>query len=61
METTTARLVGMVKNHRLYTHPLFEHWAQEMPAPDVLGAMFHQIQCFCASTRPGWAFPDGLR
>lgn len=61
MVVTTAHLVGMVRSHRLYTHPIFEHWAQEAPTPDVIAAMFHQIQCFCASTRPGWAFPEGLR
>jgi hypothetical protein len=35
-------------------------WAHQAPDSPSLGAMFHQIQKFCASTRPGLAFPDGL-
>lgn len=54
-------LVSTVHTHRCYSHPIFENWAKLRPAPTVLGALFHQIQCFCASTRPGWAFPDALR
>lgn len=61
MNATTKRLVEMIRQHRVYRHPIFEHWAQQAPPADVLGAMFHQIQCFCASTRPGGAFPVGLR
>jgi len=59
--TETVDLVERVRHHRLYTHPIWEHWVQAEPSPDVLGALFHQIQRFCASTRPGWVFPDGLR
>jgi len=57
----TSELVDRIKAHRLFSHPMFDHWAQSAPPPEVLGAMFHQIQCFCASTRPGLNFPTGLR
>jgi hypothetical protein len=57
----TSELVDEIKEHRLFSHPMFKHWAQSAPSPEVLGAMFHQIQCFCASTRPGLNFPEGLR
>jgi len=59
--TTVENLVDQVKSHRLYDHPMYDHWAQAVPPPDVTGAVFHQIQKFCASTRPGLAFPEGLR
>jgi len=61
MNATTTELVEQVTRHRLYTHPIWEHWAESPPPPDVVGALFHQIQCFCASTRPGGALPEGLR
>ena len=54
------RLVADIRQHRCYTHPIFENWAANRPAPDVIAALFHQIQKFCASTRPGWDFPDAL-
>ncbi|WP_030674237.1 hypothetical protein [Streptomyces sp. NRRL B-1347] len=53
-------LVERVHNHRCFTHPVFEHWASANPSADVIGALFHQIQNFCAVTRPGGAFPDAL-
>jgi hypothetical protein len=53
--------VERVKNHRCFTHPIFAHWAEVDPAPEVVGALFHQIQKFCASTRPGHNFPAGLK
>lgn len=59
--TETVNLVERVRHHRLYTHPIWEHWVQAEPSPDTVGALFHQIQKFCASTRPGWVFPNGLR
>jgi len=61
MKEKTLELVARIKKHKLFSHPIFEHWVQAPPAPEVLGAMFHQIQCFCASTRPGLNFPKGLR
>lgn len=54
------RLVADIRQHRCYNHPVFENWAANRPAPEVIGALFHQIQKFCASTRPGWDFPDAL-
>lgn len=53
-------LVNDIRQHRCYTHPIFENWAANRPSPEVIGALFHQIQKFCASTRPGWNFPDAL-
>lgn len=54
------QLVADIRQHRCYNHPIFEDWAANRPAPDVIAALFHQIQKFCASTRPGWSFPDAL-
>lgn len=58
--TTVDTLVNTIVNHRVYNHPIWENWAANPPGPTELGALFHQIQKFCASTRPGLAFPDGL-
>jgi hypothetical protein len=57
---TVDELVREIRTHRAYTHPIWDHWAARRPPPRSLAALFHQIQCFCASTRPGLAFPDGL-
>jgi hypothetical protein len=54
------QLVADIRQHRCYTHPVFENWAANRPNPDVIAALFHQIQKFCASTRPGHNFPDAL-
>ncbi len=61
MSVTISDLVDRVKNHRCYSHPIFKNWAKVEPEPPVVGALFHQIQSFCASTRPGWSFPDALK
>ncbi|QDU65462.1 hypothetical protein [Engelhardtia mirabilis] len=53
-------LLALVRSHRCFQHPVFEHWAQVAPQPEVIGALFHQIQKFCASTRPGGEFPAAL-
>lgn len=53
-------LLSLIRTHRCYSHPVFEHWADTDPEPNVVGALFHQIQSFCASTRPGGAFVDAL-
>jgi len=58
---TVDSMVDRVTSHRLYDHPMFEHWAEAAPPPEVSGALFHQVQMFCASTRPGLAFPTALR
>jgi hypothetical protein len=58
--STIDQLVADIRDHRCYSHPVFEDWAANRPSPDVLAALFHQIQKFCASTRPGWNFPDAL-
>lgn len=61
MSALTEQLVTRVKSHRCYSHPIFENWAMVKPGPEVIGALFHQIQNFCASTRPGWNFPSALK
>jgi hypothetical protein len=60
MTMTVEQLVERVRNHRCYSHPVFRHWAAVGPDAEVVGAAFHQIQNFCASTRPGGKFPDAL-
>jgi hypothetical protein len=61
MPRTIDDVVDHIRNHRCFRHPVFDHWAQQRPAPEVVGALFHQIQCFCAATRPGGSFPWALR
>lgn len=60
MESTNS-LVDAVKTSRVYSHPFYEHWAAAAPTPDVSSALFHQVQKFCASTRPAGVFPEALR
>ncbi len=57
---TIDDLVGHVRAHRCSTHPIFRHWSAVNPESDAVGALFHQIQKFCASTRPGGNFPEAL-
>ncbi len=59
-KTSIEELLEHIRNHCCYTHPVFKNWAAVAPVPEVVGALFHQIQCFCASTRPGWNFPMAL-
>ncbi|MCR8579098.1 hypothetical protein [Streptomyces sp. Isolate_219] len=59
--TTTDTLIDRIKTHRVFDHPLYEHWAATTPSAEVSGALFHQVQSFCASTRPGGEFPTALR
>jgi hypothetical protein len=54
-------LIYEITRHRLYDHPMWRNWSKEKLTPEVTGAMFHQIQKFCASTRPGLNFPSALR
>ena len=61
MAKKIEEIVAYVKNHRCFTHPIFNHWVQVRPGPESVGALFHQIQCFCASTRPGWNFAEALK
>jgi hypothetical protein len=61
MPRTINDVIEYIRNHRCFNHPVFKHWAKQKPGPEVVGALFHQIQCFCASTRPGWSFPAALR
>lgn len=61
MSVKVDSLVSKIKSHRCYTHPVFLNWARANPEPEVIGALFHQIQNFCAATRPGWNFPAALK
>jgi len=60
MSQNAENIVSLIKSHRCYSHPIFKHWAASNPEPNVIGALFHQIQMFCSSTRPGWEFPNAL-
>jgi hypothetical protein len=60
MSRTTQDILGYIRNHRSFSHPVFENWAAVQPDVEAVGALFHQIQKFCASTRPGWSFADAL-
>jgi hypothetical protein len=60
MSKTVNELIEYIRTHRCFKHPIFKNWAAVNPAPEVVSALFHQIQCFCASTRPGWNFPEAL-
>jgi hypothetical protein len=57
---TVETLTDRVLNHRVYDHAVFTHWAATPPDAPATAALFHQIQKFCASTRPGLGFPEGL-
>lgn len=59
--TTTEALIDRIKTHRVFEHAFYEHWAAAPPSPEVSGALFHQVQSFCSSTRPGGEFPGALR
>lgn len=61
MNPRIEKLVAHIRNHRCYKHPVFEHWVLIDPPPEVVGAFFHQLQCFCAATRLGWNFPQALK
>ncbi len=54
-------LRDLVRDHRCFSHPIFDHWAAVEPAPEVVGALVHQIQLFCASTRTGGKLPEALK
>ncbi len=58
--TDIHALQAFIRNHRCFSHPIFDHWARTDPAPSVVAALFHQIQMFCASTRPGGSMPQAL-
>jgi hypothetical protein len=54
-------IVKTIKSHRCYSHPIFDHWADNAPPTEVIGALFHQIRHFCDATRPGLNLPEGLK
>jgi hypothetical protein len=60
MDSSVAKIADHIRNHRCFSHPIFENWAEVRPSAETVGALFHQIQCFCASTRPGGRFPEAL-
>lgn len=60
MTVTIDDLVDRIRDHRCYTHPIFEHWSSVPPGTKATGALFHQIRSFCDVTRPGGRFPEAL-
>ncbi|WP_225547557.1 hypothetical protein [Chromobacterium violaceum] len=61
MVMAVEALARRVTNHRVFNHPMYRHWAcAPLPAAQS-AALFHQVQNFCASTRLGMAFPQGLK
>jgi len=60
MTRTVDDVLEYVRAHRCFHHPIFRSWAAVNPAPDVVAALFHQIQSFCAATRPGWNLHEAL-
>jgi hypothetical protein len=60
MSEIAQNLANHIRNHRCYSHPVFQNWAVVAPGPEAIGALFHQIQSFCSSTRPGWNLPEGV-
>lgn len=61
MTTSVNQLLDLITNHRCFNHPIFKHWAEVNPDVETVGALFHQIQCFCASTRPGGNYLEALK
>jgi hypothetical protein len=61
MAKTVEEFVKYIQDHRVYAHPIFERWISVDPTPEVIGAFFHQMQCFCAATRLGRNFPSALK
>jgi hypothetical protein len=61
MAKTIDEIVEYTRNHRCYSHRIFHNWAAVNPPTEVVGALFHQIQRFCASTRPGENFPTAVK
>ena len=61
MAKTIDEIVEYTRGHRCYSHPIFNNWAKVNPPTEVVGALFHQIQRFCASTRPGGNFPTAVK
>ncbi len=60
MTKRIEEIVEYIRSHRCYKHPVFKHWVAVNPSPEAIGAFFHQLQCFCTATRPGWNFPKAL-
>jgi hypothetical protein len=60
MAKTIVEIVQHIRIHPCNKHGIFNHWVAADPAHEVIGALFHQIQSFCAATRPGRAFPSSL-
>lgn len=61
MSVTINHLLEHIENHRCFTHPIFHHWSKMKPEAEVVGALFQQIQTFCASTRPGGNYLDAMK
>jgi hypothetical protein len=61
MPISTDTLLQRVNRHRCFGYPVFLHWARSTPDYRAVGALLHQIQLFCSSTRSGWNFPTVLK
>ncbi|MEL7067519.1 MAG: hypothetical protein AAGN15_02565 [Cyanobacteria bacterium J06581_3] len=61
MLTGTPELVRYIRSHDCYNHPIFHHWVEVCPSPQVVAAFFFQLKCFCSATRYGWNFPESLK
>jgi hypothetical protein len=61
MTTTVDQLLDQITSHRCYNHPIFKHWGDVNPDAEAVGALFHQIQLFCASTRPGGNYLEAMK
>lgn len=53
-------LVGDIRAHRCYNHPIFKNWVRARPDPETIGAFFHHMEGLCTASRPGWNFAEGL-
>lgn len=57
---SAENLISYIKGHPCYSHPIFSNWAKVNPEKEVVAALFHQIRCFCDSTRPVHNLPLSL-
>ena len=56
MSERIDQLVSHVRAHRCYNHPIFKHWVEANPKPEVIGAFFHHMEGLCTASRAGWNF-----
>lgn len=49
-----------IRSLHFHNHPLFDHWLESKPTPEIIGAFYHHMQAVCSASRPGWSFDEGL-